>query len=1161
MNKNKYNISTLNPELLVDRRKKIKVNGNIELGFELDFRMGQLDESQVVMVTDSYNECALFKQLEYVMNDGKSQTSEKFDEDLLATDIFYLDFSKLFMYKKELTEELSYDDFLKSVPESMANGTLTYNHLFHYLFKNGFSVKYDNCTKHYVAFDGSASMLRNAKISFINEELKAKVNERLLLGMDLTLGKKNKAEHITVYANKYFAYRGLYLSDGYRIENNDRLLFDADKVIVIDDANHKLQEKNQDLLIDSVFVKEVDASTGLLKFAAEKKKVSLNSFDGEGIISFEYADEINNQLYEGKASASSFQVRMPFVKGMLHKVDFKKFFVEEAGLDFGEPFMVTDIFGIERDLRKAEIILTKSMLKNNDWFKAYFDENEQVRDVDPMVYYFDKYAFYNHSLYTLKTDLNLHNDNEEVRLNYQSLNTLCLSREKFLKVVNGRVEKLKEIQKDPEALRELVLGDTATAGSAWKYALSQNLNALKDEAIKDNVKAIIDSRTKEIYRGNIRVEGENRYLSGDLLAFLVHVLKQETSLKKASKEQGKDKDSLKYPKLGETIATFIHKGISRNDFRAPGSKFEANADKLFGFLRNPHLSRNEDCVLYSSKDSEIYSKYFNHLSGVVMIGYESLAAARLGGADYDGDMVKIIKDRAIVDAMVKSQKACPALVDIPSSKVDKVPVPEAMNFKMVRDTFGNQIGSVSNLAIALGGIVYGGGQPVIGENGTEYTPEMCTLLTGCEIDAAKTGKHPRANIEELREALKEKRSNYIFEKDFLDDLADEDVRKIPTKKGINEGGENYSLYYKDATGKEALAEFSKYEKDPKNIPANVPNIDLLPGIYLETYYAKDYCKDMKKSIDMLDQSPIFKFDEDNWTKDDEEKSVKAVAYVSAYSSVTRKYGSLKRNDEKRKSQMWFSKAMVLIKKQNVAYGTVDNAEMQLNEFRSMLVNFINSNESGAEYGFTISDRVDTLIARIVDNEWIYTIPENRVEVLKEIFPESEFADLYEKTELVDMLCNFSSSGFMIPYYVLMDIGTSGMNMSDELKKSPLYEKLRSESEANAEIYNKAYKKAQKAFERKLAYATKKKMSYGALKKMLVKTLLNDIIDGNVLDYAVFFYVNNPQLFWDMFDGKDGLLALKKSGLIIENNVYDKWYQIEAREVAGEANDEEEIDYA
>ncbi len=54
-------------------------------------------------------------------------------------------------------------------------------------------------------------------------------------------------------------------------------------------------------------------------------------FDGVGLISKEYAEYINRALkLDG---ATSFQIRLPFAKGMLHQVDFRNLYRNMIAMD------------------------------------------------------------------------------------------------------------------------------------------------------------------------------------------------------------------------------------------------------------------------------------------------------------------------------------------------------------------------------------------------------------------------------------------------------------------------------------------------------------------------------------------------------------------------------------------------------------------------------------------------------------------------------------------------------------------------------------------------------------------------------------------------------------------------------------------------------------
>ena len=78
-------------------------------------------------------------------------------------------------------------------------------------------------------------------------------------------------------------------------------------------------------------------------------------------------------------------------------------------------------------------------------------------------------------------------------------------------------------------------------------------------------------------------------------------------------------------------------------FYAPQAAYEV--DTLCTLLRNPHIARNEEIILKLMKEiKRMREHYLGHLSDVVMVDSEMYAAERLGGADYDGDMIKTIAD-------------------------------------------------------------------------------------------------------------------------------------------------------------------------------------------------------------------------------------------------------------------------------------------------------------------------------------------------------------------------------------------------------------------------------------------------------------------------------------------------------------------------------------
>lgn len=80
-------------------------------------------------------------------------------------------------------------------------------------------------------------------------------------------------------------------------------------------------------------------------------------------------------------------------------------------------------------------------------------------------------------------------------------------------------------------------------------------------------------------------------------------------------------------------------------FHTKNSSWDYEQPKTCTLLRSPHIARNEEILLRPYGKEEALRKYYlGHLSDVVMVDSEMYAAERLGGADYDGDMIKTIAD-------------------------------------------------------------------------------------------------------------------------------------------------------------------------------------------------------------------------------------------------------------------------------------------------------------------------------------------------------------------------------------------------------------------------------------------------------------------------------------------------------------------------------------
>ena len=261
----------------------------------------------------------------------------------------------------------------------------------------GITLNFGQGDARYLAFERSGSMSRSAVLSFVRADIYEELSRRMTVGM--TLG--------VCQLSKLYAYNGLLFSSGTRIETD--MLWDKDAIVVID---------NPTAVYPDVDVITVEDRTGIgdvrnYERVEKKSDVKVTLFDGEGILSPALAEEID-RLYCGKHIHTSFQIRMPYIKGMVHEVDFHGLFREATVTK------ITDLWGEEHPIERVWMILTRSQFKGCGWMTENglsFSE------------YLKRLRAYRHTLYI--TGVNRTDSEQFTDLNYQFLSTLALSGEQF----------------------------------------------------------------------------------------------------------------------------------------------------------------------------------------------------------------------------------------------------------------------------------------------------------------------------------------------------------------------------------------------------------------------------------------------------------------------------------------------------------------------------------------------------------------------------------------------------------------------------------------------------------------------------------------------------------------------------------------------------------
>ena len=298
------------------------------------------------------------------------------------------------------------------------------------------------------------------------------------------------------------------------------------------------------------------------------------------------------------------------------------------------------------------------------------------------------------------------------------------------------------------------------SGATWMKILKKDEKFRYHPFIRAKLNARKVRLKRDLAKGKLLLPGEMRYLSRDLLLLLKYLL----DLVYLHNTENNNTTANEKLKVG---IQFVHKYLLKEDcFYAPTRQNPLKTEpegipykngSYYPLFRNPHLSRNEQVALRCLCNSNytIREKYLGHLTGVIMVSGESFVPKTLGGADFDGDLVKIFNHPIVLTAVQRG--ICMGNDRLPIININDKPDKDTTNnqseneknielptqyrneidYRVLYNTFANSIGQISNKAI--------------NEGQNHFTSDfdlnvsdcaLYTILTGLEIDACKSGMHP-----------------------------------------------------------------------------------------------------------------------------------------------------------------------------------------------------------------------------------------------------------------------------------------------------------------------------------------------------------------------------------------------------------------------------------
>lgn len=652
--------------------------------------------------------------------------------------------NKIIDYYKGKNKKPCFAEIIVNVvvpPESKKQGEKIYATV----AKCGFTL---NGKKFVRLYSGSGQIRRNT-ITFIREDLYAPITESLRCGL--------KVEDFgdDFNAAKYNAYSGLNMSgcqflpvelapnvciiDDYEVIKPHKLVNCVTekevKYITLPDGDYVLDADQQEYLIDgNTAIRKSDNKvfnihSGIKKYIAERyydeidNSPALNSFDGQGLMSPEFAERIANHLGINYVP-SQLIVRAPWVKGLLVTMPFHELF-NELGVD-----TVIDSFGKARNVADIDCFISKSQFKMH---KIYSRKCEGT-GINPWDYHQQQMRL-NNLLWGV-TRINRINDDNYKTLNYQYLQALqldnadidllCTKTDELLTAINsGDIQEVynnllinandySETYSDDEYYEE------SNYKKLFQRVIEANPDFINDKYIRGLILKECDTKFNAAKLGKILVQGNFQFCVSDPIAQLEWILNNHC---------GVDIPVKGIVGAGEIYSNYWYS--------------TDNHIKELILMRSPLIDRNEIAKRKLISRREHYFRYLN--SGLVY-SIHDLTALQQGGCDFDGDIIFSTNDNVVRRGCLDYQTAKPLYYEV--STTDLVgKINEANLIRADIRGLNSAVGKISN----KGGSLYAKLE-YYGQTSSEYEKLYNSIIAlgqvvGMEIDRIKTAVAPTEPLE------------------------------------------------------------------------------------------------------------------------------------------------------------------------------------------------------------------------------------------------------------------------------------------------------------------------------------------------------------------------------------------------------------------------------
>ena len=518
---------------------------------------------------------------------------------------------------KKIEEILFIEDFIN----------IEFKHKSHYiaiLKRKGFYVN----GIRFVPFMASAGMVRRNTAMFINNNVKHPLMDILENGRD---------ENVPMVLAKFGAYFSLYSSS--------TLPVSFPNFAVIPDKEIENLRR-----VDLVKYKGIDEDDDVIETDYMMKS---NAWDGQGLISPRLAKKWSDEL-EMDYTFSCAIIRAPFLKGLVTVFDMDLFAKEKVG-----KYSFIDIYGIERDVRFYDLIVSESMFKLWSSYKSTEDYVKKCHE--------NKLEF---SI----AKVNQKEEKSYSRTSYQFLQVLKLDDVDIANLCEPTINWFRDISgENPDKMMLFATGENPFEPKDFNKmditvkALLLNPELSRDKYIQEKFVKMIEKKKKESYMANILINANYQFMVGDPYYQACHM-------------------------FGLNIQPLLKEGEHYSEYW-----LNKGVDKV-GAIRSPIVHHSEFGVL-NFQDREDTRKWYSYIhSGIIFpangIGMD---CAVHGGADFDGDLICTVNNPVMIKGrqfglpiIYESQKTEKVIVD---SRDDKKQVEAQLNGHNSKVGFATNVSS------------------------------------------------------------------------------------------------------------------------------------------------------------------------------------------------------------------------------------------------------------------------------------------------------------------------------------------------------------------------------------------------------------------------------------------------------------------------------------